>query len=66
MKGVRNQEDRGLSCSDPGQGPQGGLADIHNRKGEHGDGSEGSQADMALLNSQELTAAPVKSGWEGA
>ena len=66
MRGVRNQGDRGLSCSDPGQGPEGGLADIHNRKGEHGDGSEGSQADMALLNSQELTAAPVKSGWEGA
>ena len=32
MKGVRNQGDRGLSCSDPGQGPEGGLADIHNRK----------------------------------
>ena len=27
MKGVRNQGDRGLSCSDPGQGPEGGLAD---------------------------------------
>ena len=49
-----------------GKVPEGGLADIHNRKGEHGDGSEGSQADMALLNSQELTAAPAKSGWEGA
>ena len=46
-----------------GKVPEGGLADIHNR---NGDGSEGSQADMALLNSQELTAAPVKSGWEGA
>ena len=28
-----------------GKVPEGGLADIHNRKGEHGDGSEGSQAD---------------------